>query len=318
METIDHVGRKLAATLGLAAVTLVAGCEANEPLGLTDSPAGLVSLASSPATAPKATGTVEIVWPGGRGRVVPPGEEKLAFAEFNAFPPTTIGLARGTFTYRVLNADSTPHREIVATVTDAVVDVAQHKAWFTGMVISDVKICGGGSCDGDDGCSHDDGGCGDDGNHDDGGCSDDGSHDDGGCSDGTHDDGGCSDDGSHDDGGCSGSGSGGSGGSDGGCSDGSHDDGGCGDDGSHDDGGCSGGGSDGHGGSGGVSGKDPRVDQVVLVKVHDVGIPGTNGDGITWKWFASGTQLDLLEEPRHLCKKDIIGGNLVVHPVPGS
>jgi hypothetical protein len=244
------------------------------------------------------------------GRVVPPGEEKLAFAEFDAIPATATLPVRGSFIYRVLNADSTPHREITATVTEAVVDVAQNKTWFAGLVISDVKICSGGSCDGDDGCSHDDGGCGDDGSHDDGGCTDGGS--DGGCSDGGHDDGGCTD-----------------GGSDGGCSDGGHDDGGCTDggsdggcsDGGHDDGGCAGGGggSDGgHGGPGGIPGKDPRVGQVVLVKVHDVGTPGTNGDGIAWKWMAPGTVLDLSLEPKHMCKKEIIDGNLVVHPVPGS
>jgi hypothetical protein len=63
-----------------------------------------------------------------------------------------------------------------------------------------------------------------------------------------------------------------------------------------------------------VSGKDPRVGQVVVIKVHDIGTPGTAGDGITWKWFAAGTVVDMLVEPKCLCKKDIIGGNLVVHP----
>ncbi len=341
MQTTFGRWRGLPAGTFLVSVLLLAGCGGEQPFGTNAASSGdLLQLAAGPAAAPKATGLVQVVWPGGMGRVIPPGEEKLAFADFNAFPATTAQPVRGTFIYRVLNADSTAHREIIATVTDAVVDVSQNKAWFAGLVISDVKICSGGSCDGDDGCSHDDGGCGDDGSHDDGGCSGGGSSggSDGGCSDGSHDDGDCSDgasDGSHDDGGCSDGGSDGGcsdgshddggcsdGGSDGGCSDGSHDDGGCSDggsDGGHDDGGCAGGGSDGgHGGPGGIPGKDPRVGQVVLVKVHDVGTPGTNGDGIAWKWLAPGTVLDLSLEPKQMCKKEIIGGNLVVHPVPGS
>jgi len=294
MQTIFGRWPGLSAGMILAGVVLLAGCGGEQPFGATVASSGdLLQLAAGPAAAPKATGLVQVVWPGGMGRTILPGEEKLAFADFNAFPAATSAPARGAFIYRVLNADSTPHREIIAAVTDAVVDVGQNKAWFAGLVISDVKICGGGSCDGADGCSHDDGGCGDDGSHDDGGCSGGGSSggSDGGCSDGSHDDGGCSD-----------------GGSDGGCSDGGHD-----------DGGCAGGGSDGgHGGPGGIPGKDPRVGQVVLVKVHDVGTPGTNGDGIAWKWMAPGTVVDLSLEPKHMCKKEIIGGNLVVHPVPGS
>ena len=62
-----------------------------------------------------------------------------------------------------------------------------------------------------------------------------------------------------------------------------------------------------------------------MVKVHDKATPGAgeNGDGITWKWFAPGdeklvgiqSQIDV-EPKKGLCKKTIIGGNLVVHPVP--
>jgi hypothetical protein len=261
-----------------------------------------------------------------------------AFAEFNAFPATDRQLARGTFVYRVLNADESPHREITANVTGAFVDPATAKAWFVGLVESDVKICsgGGGSCDGhDDGTTHDDGGCThDDGTtHDDGGCThDDGTtHDDGGCThdDGTtHDDGGCThDDGAtHDDGGCTHDD--GTTNDDGGCT---HDDGT-----THDDGGCDGGGSEpGGGGHGSVPGKDPRVGQVVVLKMHDVATPGADGDGVTWKWFApeswewfedveglrpalgplAGEGADKAgpTEWPHLCKKTIIGGNLVVH-----
>ena len=63
------------------------------------------------------------------------------------------------------------------------------------------------------------------------------------------------------------------------------------------------------------------------MKVHDQATPGaavdgTPGDGITWKWFAEndervGSIMDApSEEPRNLCKKTIIGGNLVVHIPP--
>jgi hypothetical protein len=251
------------------------------------------------------TGSVEIVWPGGKGKEIAPGEEKLAFAEFEAFPATDRKPARGTFVYRVLNADGTPHREITASVTGAFVDSVTAKAWFVGLVESDVKLCsgGGGSCDGHDGGTHDDGSC----SHDDGGCT----HDDGTTDDG----GGCShDDGTTDDGG--------------GCS---HDDGT-----THDGGGCEGGnGEPGGGGHGSVPGKDPRVGQIVVVKVHDVATPGADGDGITWKWFApeSWEWFEDVEQQRpalgplagpeadkagptewpHLCKKTIIGGNLIVH-----
>jgi hypothetical protein len=315
-----------------------------------------------------ATGAVEIVWPGGKGKEIPPGEEKLAFAEFEAHPATDVKPARGSFTYRVLNADSSDHRTIVATVTAAYVSDLEPKAWFVGLVESDTKICsgGGGDCDGHDGgdggCSgHDgsDGGCdGHDGTnggcdgHDgtDGGCSGGGSGGSdgstggppdntggsgGGCSDGGetggcdgHDgtdgtDGGCSDGGET--GGCDGHD--GTDGTDGGCTGHDGTDGGC--DG-HDggDGGCSGGG--GHSGGGSVPGKESRVGQVVVVKVHDRSSPGTPsdgspGDGVTWKWFTleswawqtteepSLPLLGVIEEWPHLCKKQIIGGNLVVH-----
>lgn len=265
-----------AAVLAVLVCGLSVGC-GDQPLGLSgSSESAQVQGAVGRGFAPRATGTVEIVWPGGLHRDVPVGEEKLAFAEFDAFPATSRKSAHGSFTYRVLNADYSPHREIVATVLGAVVDRERSKAWFVAQVVSDTRICSGG---------HDDGGC--SGGHDDGG-----THDDGGCSDGH-------DDGTHDDGGCSGG----------------HDDGG-----THDDGGCSGnsGGDHGDGGQSslggrGLPGKDPRVGQIVVVKVHDLGTPGTNGDGIAWKWFAPDTEVDLGVEPRCMCKKEIIGGNLVVH-----
>ena len=53
------------------------------------------------------------------------------------------------------------------------------------------------------------------------------------------------------------------------------------------------------------------------MKMHDGGTPGTNGDGITWKWFDPEADwvptIENVEEWPHLCKKTIIGGNLVVH-----
>lgn len=315
--------------------------------------------------APKATGLVEIVWPGGKGKTFPPGEEKLAFAEFEAHPPTARNPARGSFTYRVLNPDLTTHREIVAEVYAAVVKPELGKAWFAAEVVSDTKYCGGVACQdhGDGGCGGDHtdgGGCSGGGDHTDGGgCSGGDDHTDGGCSGGDdHTDGGCSGGGDHPDGeggmggdspmgGTGGTGSGGptdgggctDGGdhTDGGCTDGGdHTDGGCSGGGDHTDGGCSGGGDHpdggcsggGQGGHGGVPGKDPRVGQIVAVKVHDRTTPGDGGDGpgpegdgITWKWFyPDDPNVPVIgeEELKHLCKKTIIGGNLVVHPVSTS
>jgi len=80
-----------------------------------------------------------------------------------------------------------------------------------------------------------------------------------------------------------------------------------------------------------LPGKESRVGQVVVVKVHDRSSPGdpadedTPGDGITWKWYLLDSWawktaeeqgeplLGVIEEWPHLCKKEIIGGNVVVH-----
>ena len=149
------------------------------------------------------------------------------------------------------------------------------------------------------GGSHDDGGCsgdhetGDDTTHDEG-CS--GDHEttiDATSADSSHD-GGCShDDGTTDEGGCS------------------HDDGT-----SHDDGGCGGdsgstGGSQGGSDKGG-KGKECRVGQYIIVKIHDKGSPGTE-DGIAWKWYESLDGFAIEDEPKKLCKKTILGGNPAVH-----
>ena len=149
------------------------------------------------------------------------------------------------------------------------------------------------------GGSHDDGGCsgdhetGDDTTHE-GGCS--GSHDtpEGADSSDSSHDGGCS----HDDGTTT---------DEGGCS---HDDGS-----THDDGGCGGdsGSSGSHGGSDkGGKGKECRVGQYIIVKIHDKGSPGTE-DGIAWKWYESIDGFAIEDEPKKLCKKTILAGNLAVH-----
>lgn len=134
-----------------------------------------------------------------------------------------------------------------------------------------------------------------------------GGHD-GGCEDG----GGCSGDenGDHTEG-CTGHDSG-------------HDSGCSGDDGDTHEGGCEGGGGQGgHGGNGGggANGKNCRVGQILAIKIHDVGTPGVNGDGITWKWFdpdderVANQNLENIGVSNwpHLCKKTILAGNLVVH-----
>jgi hypothetical protein len=96
----------------------------------------------------------------------------------------------------------------------------------------------------------------------------------------------------------------------------SHDDACSGDDGDDHSSGCSGN----HGGGSGGQGSMCRTGQILAAKVHDIGSPGTNGDGITWKWFSPDTpnlpappdQFTISDWP-HLCKKTIIGGNLTVH-----
>jgi len=75
----------------------------------------------------------------------------------------------------------------------------------------------------------------------------------------------------------------------------------------------------GSGGMGGaqVSGRNCRVGQYFVGKAHDGGTPGTNGDGVTWKWFdAANPNVPVLEDLStwsHLCAKTIIAGNIVVH-----
>lgn len=227
----------------------------------------------------KATGTVEVMRMNNKGNGDP--NDKIMIADFNAHEEHNKQDDHGTFIFSVLKSDSTVHRVITIDLDWVYVDEIAKKAWFKGVVISDTKGCGGNG------------------------------H--GGHTDGCEDSGGCSgdDEGEHSEG-CTGHDSG-------------HDSGCSGDDGETHTDGCEGsggqGGEEGNGGGGGVNGKSCRIGQVMLVKVHDVATPGTNGDGITWKWFdkdddkiafLEDTENDISQWP-HLCKKTILGGNLVVH-----
>jgi hypothetical protein len=244
----------------------------------------------------KVTGFVKVEWKGKGGKEN--DEQKHVFASFVAHESTIKSARRkfvpprGFFLFSVYKEDYTLERKIVAKVLDVGFgDPADKKAWLFAEVISDTK------CESSDhsGCSdsdHTDGGCShdDDGSHD-GGCS----HDDGGT---VHDDsdsgGGCSHDDSDSEGGCSHDD-----GTDEGCD---HDD----TDSDHDSG--SGGKPDDKGGKG----KKCRVGQYLVAKMHDKGSPGVN-DGITWKWFENLDGFSIESEPKHLCKKEILKGNLTVH-----
>ena len=247
-------------------------------------------LSSRPASlkASKITGSVQVAWKGkgGSGMV----EEKLVFVSFDAHESVTSaskkGLipSKGLFNFSVFKSDYTPEREIVAKVLDVGFSSPLDKkcGWFFAEVISDTK------CDSSDnsGCS--------DSDHTDGGCS----HDDG--DDATHDEGCSHDTGTeHDDtgteGGCDHSDTE----TDAGCD---HDDTGT----EHDEG--SGGKPDDKGGKG----KQCRVGQYVVAKMHDKGSPGIY-DGITWKWFENLDGFSVGSEPKSLCKKTILAGNLTVH-----
>lgn len=207
--------------------------------------------------------------------------DKLTFAEFEAHEASNVSPIKGNFYFRVYSVDTVLHREIVADVNYVLVDELQNKGWFLATVISDTKGCGGNGLGGhDSGCSSS-GGCeGDDnGDHTDGCTGQDSGHD-SGCA---------GDDGEEHSDGCAGS-----------------------------SGSPSGGTTHGNGGNA-ISGKNCRIGQVLAVKVHDVGSPGTNGDGITWKWFdqadsrVSNLYSGNVESWPHLCKKTILSGNLALH-----
>ncbi|MGB5675552.1 MAG: hypothetical protein WBO43_13485 [Gemmatimonadota bacterium] len=280
---------KWSATIGALLLTVgTAGCSNPNPL---DPEVELLAARgrSGQANEIRFTGTVDMVWPGGKGMNAP-DDDRYAQASLTAFPGVPPGSpGPGNFAYRVIAADGTLHREIKVKLYFVDIDTELAEVRFMGTVISDTKPCGG-SGHGSDGCTDDDGGC----SHDDGT-----DHDDGGCShdDGTdHDDGGCS----HDDGT-------------------DHEDGGC----SHDDGSTGGHGEPGGSGGSGShpNGSDCRIGQVVLGWAKDVATPGRKGDRISWKWFypdapkvleidaaiAAGTETTW---PCKLCEKEINGGNL--------
>lgn len=229
------------------------------------------------------TGSIEMVWPGGQGPGAPEAPGRIAEAYLAAFPGVEAGNpGPGDFTYRVVDADGTLHREIQVKLIWAGLEdqeVYPGEIRFVGVVTADTKPCG---------AQHDGGGCSDEEE----GCT----HDDSGGSPG--EEGGCA----HDDGGgCSGE--------EGGCS---HDDGG----------GSSDAGGPGMGGPGGkVTGADCRVGQIVVGWALDGGTPAVRGDRISWKWFAPDapkvTQIlaaldagGTVPWPCSLCEKEILGGNL--------
>ena len=129
------------------------------------------------------TGSVDVVWNGGKGSGPTAGADRIARGSITAFPFAGGGKSPGTFTFQVVEADGTVHREIGVELTWAGLEdqsLYPGEIRFVGVVVSDTKACGGSQHGGGD----DEGGCGDD----EGGCShDDGGTDEGGCS---HDDGG--------------------------------------------------------------------------------------------------------------------------------
>lgn len=225
----------------------------------------------------KTTGSVEVAWKGEEksSEMGSQPENLRAFFQFNAHEATGNIPAKGDVTFTVTDEFQTLHREITATVQDVKIDPVSHKAWFLAVVVSDTKDCNIGS--GNEGGEGHDSGC-SGGDESEGGCADETNHD-GGCAHDSTDDGGCAD-GGDDDGGCSGFDSG----------------------------------SMGNGEKGNpLSGKNCRIGQLVFVKIHDQSTPGSIADGIAWKWFASSTTFNMEQEPKSLCKKKIIAGNVVIH-----
>lgn len=265
------------------------GCEEDRIIpgtGLSVEPFPADARKSAGIKSMKVTGTVEVNWKGadkGSNMGNKP-EELLAFLDINAIESTDRKEARGEIVYTVYQTDFSLHRQIRAKVQGVYIDPGDHKAWVVAVVLSDTK-----GCDGNGGSGHEDSceSSGDDPSSHDGGCSHE-ETDDGGCTHEDTDDGGCTHE-ETDNGGCSGS-----------------------DEGSDTHGGGPGGEDNGNP----ASGKNCRVGQILALKTHDVGTPGRM-DGITWKWFhPAGTiipSMDNIPEWPHLCKKDIIEGNIVIH-----
>ena len=250
----------------------------------------------------KATGSVELEWKGAEkgGDKGNKPDDLLVFFEVSAHEGNDVIPPKGELIYRVLESDFTLHREIIASVDEVSIDMVKRRGCILATVVYDSKGCSGGG----------------NGGHE------------SGCSSGGHDgtEGGCSGEDEGTEGGCGGEDTGGDEGTihDEGCS---HET--TGEDGTiHEEGGCSGadnpGGEEGGNPGGGekgnpLSGKNCRLGQVIAVKLHDRGTPGTNGDGITWKWFDPVTAPSMVKLTAtgtgaiHLCEKTIIGGNLVIH-----
>ena len=174
-------------SVGLALAVAISSCTNPAPFG-PDGDELAARGSAGQADEIRFSGTVDLVWPGGKGMNAPDDDRtaQASIAAFHGVEPGNPG--PGNFTYRVLAADGSLHREIGVKLTYVHIDVDADTVRFLGEVISDTKPCGGpGHGDDGSGCSHDDG--------DDGGCS----HDDG---DDSHDDGGCS----HDDDGSDGGG----------------------------------------------------------------------------------------------------------------
>jgi hypothetical protein len=303
---------KWSATIGVILLSLgTAGCSNPNPL---DPEVDALAARGRPGQANEMrfSGTIDMVWPGGKGMNAP-DDDRFAQASLVAFPGVEPGRpGSGNFAYRVITssppedcgschedppaatdqhpyvAEGMLHREIGVQVYYVDIHGEDAEVRFLGRVVSDTKPCGGTGHD-DGGCSHDDGT-----DHDDGGCS----HDDGT----DHDEGGCS----HDDGT-------------------DHDDGGC----SHDDGSTGGHGEPGGSGGSGShpNGSDCRIGQVVLGWAYDAGKSRTESDRISWKWFypdapkilqvdaAIASEGHVAEDlwPCKLCEKEITGGNLKLH-----
>ena len=266
----------------------------------------------------KVTGLIQIAFKGkgGKGTV----EDKYVFASFAAHDSALksskrrFSPAKGFFLFTVFKSDFSPERKIMAQVIDVGFgNQDEKKAWFFAEAITDTKCDASehGSCSDSDhtdgGCSHDD----EDSTHD-GGCS----HDTGTEHDDTGTDTGCDHDDTGTDTGCDHDDTSGA----------EHDDhdaeGGCDHDDTGDDTGCDhddtgtdhDSGAGGKPGDKGGKGRQCRVGQYLVAKMHDKGSPGTN-DGITWKWFKSLDGFLIENEPGHLCKKEILKGNLTVHMV---
>ncbi len=269
-------------------LVMIFGCE-NPAEEIQSEIQDVLSGSSKSEQASKITGSVQVEWKGkgGSGLVY----EKLVLVSFDAHESVGSKPAKGSFVFSVWKSENEPEREIVAQVLNVGFgDSDEKKGWFFAEVISDSKCDSDGQTGGSD-TEHTEGD----------GCSDSGhtTSDEGGT---THDEG-CSHDTGTDevtDEGCSDSG-----GSDMGSGEDSgtvHDDTGT----EHDEG--MGGKPDDKGGKG----KQCRVGQYLVVKMHDKGSPGIN-DGITWKWFDNLDGFSIEAEPQKLCKKTILGGNLTVH-----